>query len=161
MNESDAANKHPAELESKPVDTGRFSRPGMDPNYGSREGTHPRSPAATGSAEPGPIKPAGDFVWIQAWHYEQAAKLKAELRFQLQVMPSGQRIRTLRAVLGWTQRQIATELAISMRTVIRHEQGQRRTPWLRLPVLLRLRQLESDHEEELIAYFTRAGRVHT
>jgi transcriptional regulator with XRE-family HTH domain len=73
-------------------------------------------------------------------------------------MPSGQRIRNLRSLLGWTQRQIAMELGVSPRTVLRHERGQRRTPWLRLPVLLRLRQLESDHAEELIAYFTRAGR---
>jgi DNA-binding XRE family transcriptional regulator len=161
MNESDAASKRTGELESKSVDVGNFSRPGMDPNYGSREGSFPRSPTATRREEPGPVKQTGDFAWIQAWHDEQAAKLKAELRFQLQVMPSGQRIRNLRSLLGWTQRRVAMELGISMRTVIRHERGQRRTPWLRLSLLLRLRELESDHEGKLIAFFTHTGREHT
>jgi DNA-binding transcriptional regulator YiaG len=97
----------------------------------------------------------GDFAWIQAWHDEQVAKLKAELRFQLLVMPSGKRIRTLRTVFGWTQRVAAEQLQISVRTLIRHEQGRNRTPWLRLPLLLRLRELESVYEEQIIAYHTR------
>jgi DNA-binding XRE family transcriptional regulator len=93
--------------------------------------------------------------------HEQPANLKAEFRGRLFVMTSGQRIRNLRGLFGWTQRRAATELGVSVRTVIRHEQGQRRTPSLRLPLLLRLRELEWDHAEELIAYLSRAGREHT
>src|SRR5271169_4453636 len=107
----DSADRHVCGPEEKPVSAG--SRPTMKP---------------------------GDLAWIQAWHDEQAARLKRELRFQLLVTAPGKRIRTLRAVLGWTQRRIAMELGISMRTVIRHEQGRNRNPWLRPPLLLRLRQ---------------------
>ncbi len=104
---------------------------------------------------------AGDFAWVQHLRGEQAVHFKAELRRRLQVMPSGLRIRNLRALLGWTQRMAAVQLGISVRTVIRHEQGRNRHPqWPRLSLLRRLRELESDYAEELIAYLARGGREH-
>ena len=154
------ADRHGCGTEEKPVGAGGNLPRSMDPNYSKHAGPSPSDHPAPRSAESRPTMKPGDFEWMQTWRDEQAAKLKTELRFQLKVMPPGQRIRTLRAVLGWTQRRIAMELGVSMRTVIRHERDQRRTLWLRLPVLLRLRQLESDHEEELVAFFTRVGRVH-
>lgn len=42
----------------------------------------------------------------------------------------------------------ARELGTSVRTLIRHEQGQNRTSWLRLPLKLRLHELESNYAEE-------------
>ena len=64
----------------------------------------------------------------------------------------------LRTVMGWTQRELAQELGISRRSVIRYERAQHRSEWPRLSVLLRLRQVEADHEPQLIGYFLRAGR---
>jgi len=58
---------------------------------------------------------------------------------------------------SWTQRQAAAELGISRRTLIRHEQGQHVRPWIRIGLLLRLRQLETDHEEEIVAYLISHG----
>jgi DNA-binding XRE family transcriptional regulator len=151
--------KHAGGPAGKPPYADSFWRPGMDPNYSSHRGDYPWSDTKTSSTRLSDDA-GGDFTWIQAWHDEQAARLKAELRGLLFVMTSGQRIRNLRGLFGWTQRQAATELGVSARTVIRHEQGQRRTPSLRLPLLLRLRELEWDHAEELIAYLSRAGREH-
>lgn len=153
MNERDAESKRTGEFEGHPVSAGSNLPRSMDPNYSTHTGPYPWDHPAPSSAGSRPTMQAGDFAWIQAWHDKQAAKLKAELRFQLEVMPSGQRIRTLRAVLGWTQRMAAEQLEISVRTVIRHEHSQHRT-WLRLPVLLRLRELESVYAEQIIAYLT-------
>ncbi|SRR5216683_7231983 len=84
----------------------------------------------------------------------EAAYRAEELNRQLISMRllSGQRIRNLRIVLGWSQREAALHLGVSRRTVIRHEQGRNRHPWLRLPLLLRLRELESTYAGELIVY---------
>jgi DNA-binding XRE family transcriptional regulator len=60
----------------------------------------------------------------------------------------------LRAALGWTQRQAAVELRISRRTLIRHEQGQHLRPWMRLSLLQRLREVESEHEQQLFAHLS-------
>jgi transcriptional regulator with XRE-family HTH domain len=65
---------------------------------------------------------------------------------------SGQRIRNLRIVLGWSQREAALQLGVSRRTIIRHEQGRNRHPWVRLSLLERLRELESTYAGELIIY---------
>jgi len=46
----------------------------------------------------------------------------------------------------------ATQLGISTRTVIRHEQGRSHGPWLRLALQRRLCELESNHAKELAAY---------
>jgi DNA-binding XRE family transcriptional regulator len=67
-------------------------------------------------------------------------------------MTSGERIRNLRATLGWTQSVAAKELGVSLRTVIRHEKGHRRAPWLRLPLLRRLCELEREHADQIVAY---------
>jgi DNA-binding XRE family transcriptional regulator len=75
-------------------------------------------------------------------------------------MPFGQRLRELRRALGWTQRMAAIELGVTVRTVIRHENGQHRTPWVRLPLLLKLRDLERVCAEEILAYLAHVGREH-
>ncbi len=62
--------------------------------------------------------------------------------------------------LGWTQRMAAIELGVTVRTVIRHENGQHRTPWVRLPLRRRLRDLEAICAEEILAYLTHVGREH-
>jgi len=101
---------------------------------------------------------ARDFAWVQELRSEHAAGFRNELLRRLDFRPPGERIRTLRAVLGWTQRTAGEELGISMRTLIRHERGHHRTPWTRLQLVLRLRELESEHAQELIAFLTRGGR---
>lgn len=162
MNErKDVGNKIACRPAGKPAYADSSWRPGIDPNYSSHRGDYPASDTKTSSKKVSPMMPAGDFAWIQAWHDQQATNLRAELRARFFALTSGQRIRNLRGLFGWTQRRAATELGVSVRTVIRHEQGQRRTPSLRLPLLLRLREMESDHAEELIAYLSRAGREHT
>ena len=67
-------------------------------------------------------------------------------------MSSGEHIRLLRKVLGWTQEQAAAKLGISRRSVIRHEKGQHLRPWMRISLEMRLRQLEADHAEQLAAH---------
>jgi DNA-binding XRE family transcriptional regulator len=62
-------------------------------------------------------------------------------------LPFGQRIRELRSALGWTQRDVAGQIGVSARTVIRYEQG-RSSPIQAAP-LLALRRLESAHAQEL------------
>ena len=88
---------------------------------------------------------------------------QAELQQQLQEMGReqmvfGQRLLELRRALGWTQRMAAEELGINVRTVIRHEKGQHRTPRVPLPSLLKLRDVESVWAEQILAYLDRAGR---
>ena len=62
-------------------------------------------------------------------------------------LPFGQRLRDLRRALGWTQRELAAQLGISARSVIRYEQG--RSAPLQSHTLLALRRLESAHAQEL------------
>jgi len=56
-------------------------------------------------------------------------------------LPFGQRIRDVRRALRLTQREAASELGVSRRTIIRYEQG--RSSPLRAAPLLALRRLES------------------
>jgi hypothetical protein len=56
-------------------------------------------------------------------------------------LPIGQRIRQLRCALGWTQCQVALQLGVSARTIIRYEQG--RSSPIRSATLLALRRLEA------------------
>jgi DNA-binding XRE family transcriptional regulator len=158
---NEVGGKREGESAGKPPYADSSWRPGMDPNYSSHRGDYPWSDTQTSSRRLGPTMSGGDFAWIQAWHDEQAVQLKTELLHRLFVMPSGPRIRNLRAALGWTQEMAALRLGVSRRTVIRHEQAQHRRPWPRLELLFKLRELESDHAEELIAYLSRAGREHT
>jgi DNA-binding XRE family transcriptional regulator len=88
---------------------------------------------------------------------EQPEVRTAQLNRILLGMSSGQRIRNLRAALGWTQRVAAKELGVSLRTVIRHEKGHRRVLWLRLPLLRRLCELEREHADQIIAYLDYRG----
>ena len=97
---------------------------------------------------------------------ETIGQRQAELQRQLremgrELMRFGQRLRELRRALGWTQRMAAVELGITVRTVIRHENGQHRTPWVRLPLLLKLRDLERVCAEEILAYLARGEREHS
>lgn len=56
-------------------------------------------------------------------------------------LPFGQRVRDLRRAMRWTQSQIAWQLGVSRRSIIRYEQG-RSAPIQSAPVLA-LRRLES------------------
>jgi DNA-binding transcriptional regulator YiaG len=56
-------------------------------------------------------------------------------------LPFGQRLRELRGALGWTQRDVAAQLGVSARSIIRYEQGQS-SPIQSAP-LRALRRLES------------------
>lgn len=89
---------------------------------------------------------------------QQEARSNAEFKRGLERLPSGQRIHLLRTALGWTQGQAAMELGISRRTVIRHEHGQHRHPWIRLSLLERLRELESIYVEQLTTYLSLVRR---
>jgi DNA-binding XRE family transcriptional regulator len=75
----------------------------------------------------------------------------------LQGLESGQRIRNLRAVLGWTQRVAASELGVSLRTVIRHEKGHHSAASLRLALLRRLCELEREHADQIVAHLNYCG----
>jgi DNA-binding XRE family transcriptional regulator len=135
----------------------------MDPNYSTGTRPYPWDrPAPVPSNRPSrPSMVSIDSAWVQQLRNEQGTQFKAEVLRRLQLMPGGQRIRNLRAVLGWTQRTAAAQLGISVRTLIRHEQGHHRTRWLRYPLLLRLRELESTYVEQIIAHPSRIGSAHT
>ena len=68
------------------------------------------------------------------------------LRVLRAALPFGQRIRDVRRALRWTQRDVALELGVSRRSVIRYEQG--RSAPLQSSPLLALRRLEA-HAQEL------------
>lgn len=99
-------------------------------------------------------------TWVRQWREQESARLKEELLWTLDSLSGGQRIRYLRRCLGWTQEMAAVQLGVSTRTVIRHEQGQHRVRWMRLPLLRRVRELEAEHAEDLIDYFARGEREH-
>jgi DNA-binding XRE family transcriptional regulator len=160
MSERDAktsGDRLPSRVERRPAYADSSWQPGMDPNYSSHVGPYPWDDMPATSVNSCPTKKAADFAYKQAWGSKRAEQNPAELLQQLRLTPPGQRIRNLRVVLGWTQAMAAVQLGISTRTVIRHEQGRNRRPWLRLPLLLRLCELESDHAEQLIAYLARVG----
>jgi DNA-binding XRE family transcriptional regulator len=71
-------------------------------------------------------------------------------------LPFGQRIRDLRRALGWSQREIAWQLGVSSRSIIRYEHGQ--SSPLRSAPLLALRRLESAYALELYGYDAIARR---
>jgi DNA-binding XRE family transcriptional regulator len=73
-------------------------------------------------------------------------------------LPFGERVRDLRRVLGWTQRDAALYLGVSARSIIRYEQG--RSSPLQSATLLALRRLESAHAQQLDAYNSRHQRAH-
>ena len=105
----------------------------------------------------GPCRDIVDLAWVQEVREEQATRFQAEVRRRWELLPSGQRIRLLRSTLGWTQGRAASELRITRRTLIRHEQGQHRRPWMRLSLLLRLRELERTYADQILAYLERGG----
>ena len=74
-------------------------------------------------------------------------------------LPFGQRVRDLRRVLGWTQREVAMQLGVSTRSIIRYEQGSS-SPVQSAP-LLGLWRLESAYALELDAYDVTARREPT
>jgi transcriptional regulator with XRE-family HTH domain len=59
----------------------------------------------------------------------------------------GQRIRELRCALGWTQREVAAQLGVCARAIIKYEQG--RSGPIQVEPLRALRRLESVHAQEL------------
>ena len=96
-----------------------------------------------------------DFAWVRTLREGHEGWFRAEFWTRLEAMPAGPRIRHLRRVFGWTQKRAADELGVSVRTVIRHEQGQRHRPWANSAWLWRLSKLERDHESQLFACFPR------
>lgn len=99
----------------------------------------------TRMAASGPVSAA-----LQAWREDQRAQVAQVLRTSVVGMPYGQRIRNLRMVLGWSQREAARQLQVAVRTVIRHEREE--SFRLRLPKVEKLRALEDANAEELLAY---------
>ena len=95
------------------------------------------------------IKNMDEQSLFQRWREERRADIQREVRYRCVGLPFGQRIRTLRHILGMTQRQIAAALGISTRTVIRHERGQCVRAW---KLYVGMRELELAHAEELFAY---------
>ena len=141
----------------------------LDPHYSTHKGPYPWNQPAPTNAGPRSEAPnatsrqvmqSSEFVWVEQLRSEHTARFRDELLTTLASRPSGLRIRTLRALLGWTQRTAATQLRISVRTLICHERGHHRRFWPRLSLLERLRELESEHAQELIAYLTRGGPEH-
>ena len=59
--------------------------------------------------------------WEVAYRAQELGRQLCAMR-----LLSGQRIRNLRIVLGWSQREAALHLGVSRRTIIRHEQGRNR-----------------------------------
>jgi DNA-binding XRE family transcriptional regulator len=94
---------------------------------------------------------------LEAWREGQKVQIAQVLRNSVVGKPFGKRIRNLRMVLGWSQRKTAEHFGVSVRTVIRHERGE--SFRLRLPMLQRLRALEADNAEELIAYLVYVERT--
>jgi len=127
----------------------------MDPNYRSPQVDIPRTENAPRRKPYRSAAQAANYAWLQGVLDQHATRLKSELQRQLEWRPSGARIRTLRAVRGWTQRMAARELGISVRTLIRHEQSQNRYGRLRFDPHIRLRALESGYAEQIVAYITR------
>jgi DNA-binding XRE family transcriptional regulator len=82
----------------------------------------------------------------------------AEFKQHLAAVSCRDRLHILRTAVGRTQGELATQLGISRRSVIRYEKAQHRTPWPRLAVLLRLRQVEADYGQRLIGHFSSLGR---
>jgi DNA-binding XRE family transcriptional regulator len=82
------------------------------------------------------------------------AHFRAEFMQHLTTVSCRDRLRILRTAVGWTQSELASQLGISRRSVIRYEKAQQRNEWPRLSVLLRLRQVEADSEQQLVGYFS-------
>jgi DNA-binding XRE family transcriptional regulator len=146
-----------AEVGSNSTDSTWRLRAGMDPNYHSPQ---PDIPPAENRPRRKPYRSearSADRVWLEGVLDQHAARLRAELQRQLALRPAGARIRTLRAVRGWTQTTAARELGISVRTLIRHEQGHNQTRWLRCEPHIRLGELESVYAKQIIASITFPG----
>jgi DNA-binding XRE family transcriptional regulator len=95
---------------------------------------------------------------VRVLQNQEQARLRADFMQHLATAPRHDRLRILRTAVGWTQSELASQLGISRRSVIRYEKAERRSPWPRLFVLLRLRQVEADHERQLVGYFSSLGR---
>ena len=84
-------------------------------------------------------------------------RFRVDVLQRLMTAPCHERLRILRTATGWSQGELAGELGISRRSVIRYENNHHKSPWPRLAVLLRLQQLEGIYEQQLLAHFTRGG----
>lgn len=88
--------------------------------------------------------------WLE-FRAQRSREIRQELRFLSVSRTLGQRIRTLRLALGLTQRQLASALGVSVRTVIRYERGQcKRRP--RHQLMVALIHLELAHAESIVEY---------
>lgn len=99
----------------------------------------------------GPVSEA-----MAAWREERADQLAMVLRRSQVGVPFGERIHNLRTVLGWSQREAARQLGVCVRSVIRHELAQSLRPWL--PLLQKVRGLEAENAEILLAYLVHAEK---
>jgi DNA-binding XRE family transcriptional regulator len=148
--------RYPESPHIKLVGMGIVSNPSMYPNRSSpHTGDYPWTKKVPTREPSGSIADATNCAWLQSFMDEHTVRLRAELQRELEWRPSGARIHTLRAVRGWTQRMVARELGISVRTVIRHEQSHNRYERLRSEPHIRLRELESCYAEQIVAYITR------
>jgi DNA-binding XRE family transcriptional regulator len=85
---------------------------------------------------------------------QEQSRFKAQLTQHLAAATCHDRLRFLRTATGWSQGELANELGISRRSVIRYEKGQHSCRWPRIAVLLRLQQLEGVYEQQLLAHFS-------
>ena len=67
---------------------------------------------------------------FERWRQERRADIQREVRIKCQHVPFGKRMRTIRSILGMTQKQLASALGINARTVIRYERGQSARSWI-------------------------------
>jgi DNA-binding transcriptional regulator YiaG len=130
-------------------------------DFGRDRGPYPSGQPAPTNAGPRPAAPntaasrrvqPGEGLCAEQLRSTHTARFTAELLATLASRPSGWRIRNLRTVLGWNQRTAAAQLGISVRTLIRHEQGHHRTSSTRLALMLRLLELELNHANQILAY---------
>ena|SRR5215813_1055965 len=116
--------------------------------FNASKGTHVSDPTLDPMERP--WQPADPPAWVQEIRNQQALVLRVELYRHLDGMTAGQRIRMLRTVRAWTQERAALELGVSRRTIIRHEHREHQPQF---SLWERLRKLESDNAELLVASF--------
>ena len=151
-------NRYPESPEIKRVGVGIVSTSSMDPNHSSpHTGDFPWTKKVAAQKPSGSVADAANVAWLQSFMDQHTVRLRAELQRELEWRPAGARIRSLRAVRGWTQCIAARELGISVRTLIRHEQSHNRYERLRSEPHIRLRELESTYAQEIIAHVTRSA----
>jgi DNA-binding XRE family transcriptional regulator len=131
-----AEKSKPSTLDAKRTEP---NYPWTAPNWRTRVDPNHSGPSLDSSSYP---VSEPDYPWQR--EYQQSLQHPPEppqpQPMSREHIPFGQRIRELRRARGWTQRQVASALGVNVRTVIRHERGRTRRPWVSL--LTALRRLE-------------------